>query len=193
MGSVARQPVGHRDQDVQYAARAQIVEHLHPELRTLRGLDPQTQDFAGAIPAHAQRQIYRFVAHNIVFPDLHPQRIEKHNSIDCFQRSALPGRDLRQQPVGHRADELRADLGTIDFNQIALNFPHRQTTGIQCYNAVVEGGETAGMLGQQQRFELPSRSRGVSIRTLPSPVSTVLLVLPLRWLVSASGFFDPGA
>ena len=48
-------------------------------------------------------------------------------------------------------------------------------------------------LGSSKGSKLPSRSRGVSIRTRPSSVSTVLAVTPLRWLVVASGRSAPGA
>lgn len=39
--------------------------------------------------------------------------------------------------------------------------------------------------------KLPSRSRGTSIRTGPSPVSTVLAPLPLRWLATSAGLAAP--
>jgi hypothetical protein len=41
-------------------------------------------------------------------------------------------------------------------------------------------------LGTSTGSKLPSRSRGVSIRIVPSPVRTDLAVLPLRWLVTSS-------
>jgi len=47
--------------------------------------------------------------------------------------------------------------------------------------------------GTSSGSKLPSRSRGVSIRSLPSPVSTVFAVLPLRWLVVSSGRPAPGS
>ena len=53
----ALQAIGDRDQRVGHTTRPEVVEHLHPELGALRGLDPQAQYLARAIPAHAKRQI----------------------------------------------------------------------------------------------------------------------------------------
>ena len=58
------------------------------QLAALGGLDPKPQNLTRAVAAHAQCQIHRFVAHNVVFPDLHPQ---------CVARAKPEGR-LRKQP-----------------------------------------------------------------------------------------------
>lgn len=50
---------------------------------------------------------------------------------------------------------------------------------------------SASTLGIKMGSKLASRSRGTSIRTGPSPVSTVLALLPLRGLVAASGLAAP--
>jgi hypothetical protein len=67
----ALEPVGDADQDVGHTACLQVVEDLHPELRTLGVLDPQAQDVARAVGQHAQRQVDRLVAHDGVLADLH--------------------------------------------------------------------------------------------------------------------------
>ena len=51
---------------------------------------------------------------------------------------------------------------------------------------------------QRERLEdevstMPSRSRGVPIRIVPSPVRTDLAVLPLRWLVTSSCLSAPAS
>jgi hypothetical protein len=47
-------------------------------------------------------------------------------------------------------------------------------------------------LGIRTGSKLPSRSRGTSMRTAPSSVSTVLALAPLRWLLASSGLAAPG-
>ena len=47
-------------------------------------------------------------------------------------------------------------------------------------------------LGMRIGSNRPSRSRGMSIRSGPSSVSTVFLVTPLRWLLTSPGFSAPG-
>ena len=46
-------------------------------------------------------------------------------------------------------------------------------------------------LGMSSGSNDASRSRGTSMRSGPSSVSTVLPLLPLRWLLMASGLTDP--
>src|SRR5271166_3241563 len=147
------QAVGHRNQNVVDAADLEVIEHLHPELGPFGSLDPNPRNVARAVPLHAERQIHRLVAHHPVFADLHPQRVEEHHRIDRLQRPALPRRHLRQHPVGHRADQVGADLGGIGFNQIALDLPHRQAARIQRHDLVVEAGKAPRVLGNQQRLE----------------------------------------
>ena len=47
-------------------------------------------------------------------------------------------------------------------------------------------------LGMSSGSKLPSRSRGTSMRSGPSSVSTVLPLVPLRWLVASSGLARAG-
>ena len=47
-------------------------------------------------------------------------------------------------------------------------------------------------LGMIWGSKLPARSRGTSMRTGPSSVSTVLGLLPLRWLLCSGGLASPG-
>jgi hypothetical protein len=69
------------------------------------------------------------------------------------QRTALPGRHLRQHAVGHRADEGRADVGGVGFREVALDLAHRQAARVQRHDLVVEAGEATRVFGDQQRVE----------------------------------------
>jgi hypothetical protein len=53
----ALEAVGYSDQDVNDAARLQVVDHLHPELRFLSVLDPQARNFARAVGQNAQSKL----------------------------------------------------------------------------------------------------------------------------------------
>ncbi len=133
------------------------------------------ENLARAVAPHAQRQIHRLVAHHALFADLHPQSVEEHHRIDRLQRPGLPGRHLRQHPVGHRADQVGTDLGAVGFKQITPGSrapSGRAHTAPRCLSS--KPVKRRACLGTSSGSKLPSRSRGVSIRTCPSPVSTVL-------------------
>jgi hypothetical protein len=149
----ALEAIGDRDQDVAHAAGLQVVEHLHPEFGALGVLDPQSQDVARAVGQHAQGQVDRLVAHHRLFADLHAQRVEEDHRVHRLQRARLPGPDLGHHRVGDRADELRADLGAVLLGEETLDLAHRHAARVHGHDLVVEAGEAALVLGDQDRLE----------------------------------------
>ena len=85
---------GDRDQDVGHAAGFQVVEHPQPEFGPLATLDPQPEDVASAVGAHAHGQVDRLVAQYVVLLDLDPQGVEEDHRIHRFQWPRLPGGDF---------------------------------------------------------------------------------------------------
>jgi hypothetical protein len=73
----ALQAVGHGTEDVGAAARLQIAEDLHPELRAFGLLDPEPEDVARAVGQDRQGEIDRFAAHRRLVANLDPQGIEE--------------------------------------------------------------------------------------------------------------------
>jgi len=57
-------------------------------------LEPQAENFLGAVGAHAERDVHRLVADQPLIPYLDPQRIEENQRIDRFQGAGLPGCDF---------------------------------------------------------------------------------------------------
>jgi hypothetical protein len=188
----ALEAVGHGDQDVGHAAGLQVVEDLHPELRTLGAFDPQSEDVARAVGQHAQRQVDRLVAYHGVLADLDPQRVEEDDRVHRFQRAGLPGADLGHHGVGDAADELRRHVHAVLVGQEALHLAHGHAARVHGDDLVVEAGEASLVLGDEQWLEARiAVARHVDARSGPSSVKTVLPLVPLRWLLTASGLTAP--
>ena len=75
------QAVGDGDQDVGHATVLQVVEDLHPELGTLRVLDPQPEDVPRAVRQHTECQIDRLVANPRVLANFDSQGVEESDRI----------------------------------------------------------------------------------------------------------------
>lgn len=86
---------------------------------------------AEAVRQRDQDEVDGLVADQAVVTDLYARRVKKHHRVDRFQRAVLPGGHLRPHAVGDRADEVRADLGAVAFQQKALDLPRRQTAPVQ--------------------------------------------------------------
>ena len=149
----ALQAVGDRDQDVVAAACLQVVKDLHPELGAFGAFDPQTENVPRAVGQHAQGQIDRLAANHGIFPDLHPQRIEKDHRIHQFERPSLPGRNLRHDRVGDAADKVRRDLDLVLIQEEALDLAHGHAPRVHGDDVVVKSGEAPLVLGDEQRLE----------------------------------------
>jgi len=106
-----------------------------------------------AIGQHRQRDIDRFAAHHRLVANLDPQRVEEHDRIHPLKRPALPGRHLRHDAVGDRADQIRGHLDAIHFREKALDFAHRHAARIQSKDLVVEAGEAPFVFADQPGLE----------------------------------------
>jgi hypothetical protein len=84
--------------------------------------------------------------------------------------------------VGDFADEGRGHLRAVHLQQISLDLPHRHAAGVQRDDLRIKASESPLVLGDDQRLEAAFVSRGTSMSTGPSSVSTVLPLAPLRWL-----------
>jgi hypothetical protein len=60
-----------------------------------------------AVATHAQRDVDGFVADQAFVADLDPQGIEKDQRIGRLERPGLPGGDLLEHGISHRADQVR--------------------------------------------------------------------------------------
>lgn len=119
-----------RNEHVVAASGLHVVEYLHPELGPFGVLDPNTQNVAGAVRQHSQRQVNRFVAHHIVLANLHAQGIKKDHRVHRLQGAGLPGGDLAQHGVRDAADEVRGHVNGVHLGHETLYLAHCHATGI---------------------------------------------------------------
>jgi site-specific DNA recombinase len=136
----AFQAIHDRDEDVVDTTILQLGHHPQPELRPLGLLDPQPQDLLAAVGANAEGKVDRLVADRALVADLHPQRIEEHQGIDCLERPVLPLGDLVQDGVGHRADQVGRDVDAVEFRQMPLDLADRHTPRVHRHDLVVKAG-----------------------------------------------------
>ena len=63
-----------------------------------------------------------------------------------FQRSILPLVNVNDDLVGYLGNQLRADVGTIDFMKMCLNVPSGHSLGIETDNLPIEPFKTPAVL-----------------------------------------------
>ena len=122
------------DQHVFDAAILQFVHDAQPEFGALILLEPQDENFLGAVGAHAERDVHRLVADPPFIPDLDPQGSKNISGIDCLQGAGLPGCDR----VARRHSRRRQSLADSAQQQPAV--PH----GAQCTQCRTAAGASAG-------------------------------------------------
>lgn len=84
---------------------------------------------------------------------LDPQGVEEHDRVDRFQRPGLPGGDLVEHRVGHRADQVGRDLDPVELAQVGDDLPGAHAAGVHRHDLVVEAEKAALVAGDQLRVE----------------------------------------
>jgi transposase len=120
----AAQVVDDGDQDIVQPAVFQFIENLQPEFGALGLLDPQAQHFLAPVGANAQGQINGLVLDCAFVTDFQTQCVEIHDRVHRFERPLLPLRDFFQHLVGNGRDQIRRHFGTVQFQQMSLDFSH---------------------------------------------------------------------
>lgn len=90
---------------------------------------------------------------------VHQASLARDRGIDGLERPRLPRRDLSDDRVGRRADQIGRDVDGVHLEQERLNLPDRQPTRIQRDDLVVDAREAAFMLADELRF---TRARAIA-------------------------------
>tara|TARA_R110000824_G_scaffold391723_2_gene589701 strand:+ start:15647 stop:16018 length:372 start_codon:yes stop_codon:yes gene_type:complete len=98
--------IHHSDQDIGNTAIFKFVHHPKPELRSLRLLDPDAENFFRAVRENVQRDVHRLVANESLITDFDADRIEKDERIAHVQRATLPFGNRLQYSVGDSRYEI---------------------------------------------------------------------------------------
>jgi hypothetical protein len=110
----AFEAVNDGNQDVLDAAIFQLIHDAQPEFGAFVLLEPQAEDFLGAVSTYAEREMHRLVANQPFIADFDPQRVKENQRINRLQRPRLPGRDLLHHGIGNGADQIRRDLDALE-------------------------------------------------------------------------------
>ena len=132
------EPVDTRDQDVLHAALLEIGQDLHPELRALGLLEPHAQHITVAVQRDAEGEVERAALHAAAVADLEHHAVEEHDWVDVLQRPLAPVANVVHHAVGHAADEVAADLHTVDLLEVRGYVARRQSPGVEREDLVVE-------------------------------------------------------
>ena len=103
--------------------------------------------------AQPRREIDGFAADRRFVANLHAQRVEEHDGIHPLERSALPRGHFRDDPVGHRANEIGRDLHGVHLRQEALNLADRHPARVEREDLVVEARQPPLVFGNETRLK----------------------------------------
>src|SRR6266436_8937324 len=85
--------------------------------------------------------------------NLHVQRIQIQNRIQCLQRPVLPSFHLLDDCVGHFRNQRRAHFHSVDLLQVPLDLPRAHPSRIHRYDFVVESRKSTLVLADDLRLE----------------------------------------
>ena len=80
-----------------------------------------------------------------------PERVEEHQRIDRLQRPGLPGGDLVEHRIRHRADQGGRHVDAIQVAQMPNDLPRAHAARVHGDDLVIGAGKPALVLGDEQR------------------------------------------
>src|SRR3546814_5711269 len=103
--------------------------------------EPQAQNLFAAIGADAERDMEGLVADHAFIPDLDPDRVEEDQRINRVKRPLLPGGDLVEDRIGHRADQIGRDVDTVQIAQVPADLTRAHAPSVHRHDLKIGRAE----------------------------------------------------
>lgn len=116
-------------------------------------VEPDAEDFLGAVDGHADRDVRSLVLHDSLVADLYDEGVEVDGRVDGLQRPLLPLLQLVDHRVGDARNQVGGDLRAVNLGQMALDLAHRHLASVHRQDLVVEAVEVPLVLRDDIRIE----------------------------------------
>jgi hypothetical protein len=83
--------------------------------------------------------------------DLDPEGVKENQRIDRLQRPGLPGGDLLQHRIRHRADQVRRHVDAIELAQVPDDLARAHAARVHRDDLVIEAGKPPLVFGDELR------------------------------------------
>src|SRR3546814_7857866 len=81
------------------------------------------------------------VADHAFIPDLDPDRVEEDQRINRVKRPLLPGGDLVEDRIGHRADQIGRDVDTVQIAQVPADLTRAHAPSVHRHDLIIKRSE----------------------------------------------------
>ncbi len=177
------QSVAHDEEHIPHAPVLQIDQDTHPKLRALTaGAGPQAQNVLAAVHRDPDGRVDRPVR-DLTLADLDDDGVNEHGHVDAVEWPRRPVVHLRDDFVGDPRDRLFRHRRPVNLREMRGDLPGGHAFRIQRQISSTS-------VSRRCRFfticgsNVPSRSRGTSMRT--SPAASEITVLPSATIAAAA-------
>ena len=126
------------DQDVLYAPKPQILQHLQPETGRLALGDVDAQQLPKALVANRVDVVERLTLHRSVIAALEVDGIEPNHRVELVERALLPLLQLGDQPIGDLAHLGRRERKPVNLHQHFSDVGVAHPLGIEREHLIAE-------------------------------------------------------
>ena len=124
------QTVGTEQINIQNSTAFEVIQHAQPKFATLMLTDPYTQNVFSTVQGDAQNHMSNLGHVAVILFDFVVDGIHEDEGVDAFQRTVLPGVDLRHNYLTDLPDQLRGDLHIVLTLDLLSNIPLAHAAGI---------------------------------------------------------------
>ena len=126
----AAQTVRAEQINIQNAPTFEVIQHIQPKFAALMLPNPDTQNVFSAVHGDAQNHIGRLGHIAVILLDLVMDGIHDDKGVKAFQRTVLPGVDLRHDFLTDFAYQFRGDFHIIKAFDLLGNVLLTHATGV---------------------------------------------------------------